>query len=79
MDRLFIGTRYATSKISVFEDIESIQTYGFRGEAIASLCSIGEVIITTRIEGESTAKIYELDHSGNITSSAPSARETYRK
>ena len=65
-DRQFLGQRHATSKISCFEDIDSVQSYGFRGEAIASLCVIGNVILTTRVEGEETAKTYEFDHNGNI-------------
>ena len=64
----YLGQRHATSKISSFEDIDSVRSYGFRGEAIASLCVIGNVFLTTRVEGEETARTYEFDHNGNIIS-----------
>lgn len=63
-DRKSMGQRYATSKISSFEDIESVRSYGFRGEAIASLCAIGDVSVTTCVEGEPTATTLQYDRTG---------------
>ena len=40
--------RYATSKIGVFEDIYRVRSFGFRGEALASIASISRVEMTTR-------------------------------
>lgn len=45
--------RYATSKLSSAQELESIATLGFRGEALASIASISHVALTTRAYDES--------------------------
>jgi DNA mismatch repair protein MutL len=43
--------RHATSKISSVEDIYSLSTFGFRGEALASIAAVSQVEMHTREEG----------------------------
>ncbi|MFW9963904.1 MAG: DNA mismatch repair endonuclease MutL [Candidatus Sifarchaeia archaeon] len=44
--------RYSTSKITRKEDINAISTYGFRGEALASIATVADVRITTQTKDE---------------------------
>lgn len=54
-DAVLCFERHATSKIAEPEDLSDILTYGFRGEALASIAAVSEVVLKTRRTQDETA------------------------
>jgi DNA mismatch repair protein MutL len=62
--------RFATSKLTLAEDLELVQTLGFRGEALPSVAAVSEVEIVTRAAGEDQGTRAELS-GGVVTRKGP--------
>ncbi|MCL2224448.1 MAG: DNA mismatch repair endonuclease MutL [Defluviitaleaceae bacterium] len=60
--------RHATSKITDFDDLMSVQTLGFRGEALSSIAAVAQVEMITKTQGQIAGTRVEV-HGGQMISS----------
>ena len=64
--------RHATSKIASLEDLESVATLGFRGEALPSIASVSRVSLVSRCAQEGHAWAVDA-RDGHVTAPAPAS------
>lgn len=57
--------RHATSKIREADDLDAIMTLGFRGEALAAICSVADVRIISKTRDRDMGSYIEI-HSGRV-------------
>ncbi len=60
-DALACFERHATSKIKSIDDLDSIRTLGFRGEALASIAAVSQVELKTRRMNDDTGMRIRMD------------------
>ena len=62
--------RHATSKIRVADDLFSLHTMGFRGEALPSIAAVSQVELRTRLKGEEIGTLLSLSGSRFVSQEA---------
>ncbi|XP_057375180.1 PMS1 protein homolog 1-like isoform X2 [Daphnia carinata] len=61
-----------TSKISQHQDLEALATYGFRGEALAAICAVAKLSVTTKTAEDPVATTHVMDNNGEVINEKPS-------
>lgn len=66
-----LALKHYTSKLSSYADLSTLQTFGFRGEALSSLCALSRFSVVTCTQEEAPkAKKLEFEASGKLKSMA---------
>ncbi len=67
-DAVLSVQKHATSKISNFDDLNSLGTLGFRGEALSSIVAVSQLEVKTQTEDEDLGTWIKVSDKGEITS-----------
>ncbi len=65
--------RHATSKLTTFEDLDRLDTLGFRGEALPSIAAVSRLRLTSRVAGTEGAAFLLLE-AGDVVTRGDAAR-----
>ncbi|KAF8196979.1 DNA mismatch repair protein [Pholiota molesta] len=76
-DHESIALKHRTSKLETFSDLLSVHTFGFRGEALSSLCALSEqvTVCTATAATVPMGTLLVLDGSGQIKKTSKAARK----
>ncbi|PLW30354.1 hypothetical protein PCASD_16108 [Puccinia coronata f. sp. avenae] len=70
-----VGLNHHTSKLSSFDDLAQVKTFGFRGEALSSLCALAKVTVQSATAAtEPRGWILEFDPMGKVVSKKTCSR-----
>jgi DNA mismatch repair protein MutL len=72
-DLLLAISRHATSKVLQPEDLQAINSLGFRGEALASIAAVAKISLTSKAQDTEHAWCLQYDPSQDISKLEPAA------
>uniref|UniRef100_A0A8C5BM22 Mismatch repair endonuclease PMS2 n=1 Tax=Gadus morhua TaxID=8049 RepID=A0A8C5BM22_GADMO len=67
--------KHHTSKIREFSDLIHVETFGFRGEALSSLCALSDLSVVTCHESAQVGTKLVFDHNGHLVQRCPHPRQ----
>ncbi|KAI5623151.1 mismatch repair endonuclease PMS2 [Silurus asotus] len=67
--------KHHTSKLRDFSDLIHVETFGFRGEALSSLCALSDLCVVTCHESSHIGTRLVFDHNGRLIQRAPHPRQ----
>ena len=70
-----LALRHHTSKLAAFSDLELLDTFGFRGEALSALAALGQLTVLSRQRDQKCAARLEYAAGGTLSKQTPVARE----
>ncbi len=77
-DAVTAFARHSTSKISSYEDLEQLHSFGFRGEALASIAAVAQVEMRTRTNENDVGTLLKIE-GGKFTTQSKIATEVGTK
>lgn len=72
----YIAKCHYTSKLKDISDLDTLETFGFRGEALSSLATVANLSVMTATKEDEVGIVYSFDGAGNIVSKRPIAAST---
>nr|XP_046234187.1 mismatch repair endonuclease PMS2 isoform X2 [Scatophagus argus] len=67
--------KHHTSKLRDFSDLIHVETFGFRGEALSSLCALSNLGVVTCHESSQVGSKLVFDHKGHLVQQSPHPRQ----